>query len=141
MAKSKYSKATRQYLEDRADGRCEYCKASVVFIPHSFTVDHIIPPSIGGTDGLENLAYACFGCNRCKYNKTTAIDPFSHQEVPIFNPRTQDWESHFTWDSNYYRILGLTLIGRATVVALNLNRPELVRMRKELIAVNRHPPA
>jgi hypothetical protein len=140
MGKSKFSIETRRYLEERASGRCEYCQAPVVFIPHPFTIDHIIPLSAGGSDSLENLAYACYGCNRCKHDKTTAIDTFSQTLVPIFNPRTQDWGNHFTWDTTLTRMLGLTAIGRATVKALKLNRRELVRMRKELMEVNRHPP-
>jgi hypothetical protein len=140
MAKSKLSVEIRKTVENRARGRCEYCKASVVFAPHPFTIDHIIPSIAGGTDDLENLAYACYGCNRCKHDKTIAIDPFSQTETPIFNPRIQDWKSHFVWDTAFIKILGLTSVGRATIVVLQLNRPELVRMRKELIEVNRHPP-
>ena len=141
MARSKFSVETRCFLEDRAGKRCEYCKASVLFIPHSFTIDHIIPISLDGSDDLSNLAYACFVCNRNKHDKTTAVDPFSQSSVAIFNPRIQEWNSHFSWDSSFIRILGLTAVGRATIAALKLNRPELIRMRKELIAVNRHPPA
>lgn len=140
MAKSKLSVEIRKNIEERANGYCEYCRASVVFAPHSFTIDHIIPLIAGGTDEPNNLAYACYGCNRRKYDKTAAIDPFSQTESPIFNPRTQAWSNHFSWDPDFIRILGLTSTGRATIAALQLNRPELVRMRKELIEVNRHPP-
>ncbi|HMQ50071.1 MAG TPA: hypothetical protein PKA00_21755 [Saprospiraceae bacterium] len=37
-------------------------------------------------------------------------------------------------------MLGLTAVGRATIEALQLNRATLIRMRKELLEVNRHPP-
>lgn len=140
MAGAKYPPEIRQYLEDRAGGYCEYCKANVVFSPHPFTIDHIIPKSAGATDDLDNIAYACFGCNRCKHDKFTAIDPFSQTVVPIFNPRTEDWNDHFVWNADTTRLLGLTAIGRATIEKLKLNRPELVRMREALVAVNRHPP-
>ncbi|MEZ4931724.1 MAG: HNH endonuclease signature motif containing protein [Saprospiraceae bacterium] len=140
MAKSKFSDEKRAFIEDRAGGLCEYCKASVVFSPHRFTIDHIRPPMFGGTDELDNLAHSCFGCNRCKHDKIAAIDPFSQQEAPLFNPRIQIWKEHFVWHASFIHILGLTPTGRATVAALQLNRSQLVRMRKELIEVDRHPP-
>ena len=37
-------------------------------------------------------------------------------------------------------IVGLTSTGRATVVALNLNRPSLVKARQAWVAVGWHPP-
>jgi 5-methylcytosine-specific restriction endonuclease McrA len=98
MAKTKISSETRLLVEKRAGGRCEYCKASVLFMPHAFTIDHILPKKLGGTDDLSNLAYSCYGCNRSKYNKINAIDPFSQNETSIYNPRTQSWTDHFTWD-------------------------------------------
>ncbi|HLO84032.1 MAG TPA: HNH endonuclease [Nostocaceae cyanobacterium] len=36
---------------------------------------------------LDNLALACFHCNRQKSDKITAIDPESGLEFPLFNPR------------------------------------------------------
>ncbi|MCF8246429.1 MAG: HNH endonuclease [Saprospiraceae bacterium] len=141
MGKPKIPSGTRDLVEARANGKCEYCKAMVQFSPHPFTIDHIIPPSKEGTESPENLAYACFGCNRCKHDKTTAVDPFTQQEAKLFDPRNQNWNDHFIWDAiSFTKILGLTPTGRATVHALQLNRPALIRMRKELIEVNRHPP-
>jgi len=141
MGKTKISPETRDLVESRAGGKCEYCKALVHFSPHPFTIDHIIPLSKNGSEAFENIAYACFGCNRCKHDKTIAIDPFTQFEVQLFNPRTQNWHDHFTWDAvSSTKIMGLTPTGRATLHALQLNRPALIRMRKELIEVYRHPP-
>lgn len=141
MAKPKIPPETRIAVESRANGQCEYCKALVQFSPHPFTIDHIFPPLKGGDESFENLAYACFGCNRCKHDKIIAIDPFTQSEVQLFNPRIQNWQDHFTWDEvSFTKILGLTPTGRATVHALQLNRPALIRMRKEMMEVNRHPP-
>ena len=141
MGKPKIPTETRDLVESRANGKCEYCKAMVAFSPHAFTIDHIIPPSKGGTESFENLAYACFGCNRCKHDKTEAMDPFTQNEVQLFNPRIHKWSEHFIWNiTSTTKILGLTPTGRATVHAIQLNRPALIRMRKELIEVNRHPP-
>jgi hypothetical protein len=64
---------------------------------------------------------ACPLCNRYKSDKTTAIDPKTHQTVPLFNPRTQAWAEHFCWSVDGLRIIGLTPVGRATVTALHLS--------------------
>jgi hypothetical protein len=51
--------------------------------------------------------------------------------VPLFNPRKDRWTEHFRWDG--YRIIGVTLIGRPTVFALDLNhsRRLLIRQAEE----------
>lgn len=54
---------------------CEYCKSWDKFSPVFFTIDHIIPPLLGGTHDLQNLAYSCPLCNRLKWKKVNAIDP------------------------------------------------------------------
>jgi hypothetical protein len=38
-------------------------------------------------------------------------------------------------------VIGLTPIGRATIKALQLNREELVNLRRVLYAMGEHPPA
>jgi hypothetical protein len=60
--------------------------------------------------------------------------------VPLFNPRTQKWSDHFVWTDSGTRILGKTATGRATVIALRLNRPPLVDARRAWVAVGWHPP-
>ena len=51
----------------RRDGAiCHYCG---LFSPDG-QVDHIIPLSRGGTDALENLAWACADCNNSKGDRT-----------------------------------------------------------------------
>jgi hypothetical protein len=60
--------------------------------------------------------------------------------VRLFDPRREAWEDHFVWSPGADRILGLTPVGRATVLALNLNRPSLVRARRAWVAVGWHPP-
>jgi hypothetical protein len=63
-----------------------------------------------------------------------------NKAVPLYNPREQRWDEHFSWSEDYLRITGLTPIGRATVEALRLNREGLVNMRRILYAVGEHPP-
>ncbi|MBI4675381.1 MAG: hypothetical protein HY741_27365 [Chloroflexi bacterium] len=50
------------------------------------------------------------------------------------------WQDHFAWSMDSDRILGLTPVGRATVIALNLNRPSLVRARQLWARFGWHPP-
>ncbi|MEK7787389.1 MAG: HNH endonuclease [Chloroflexota bacterium] len=42
------------------------------FATQSFTVEHIKPRAAGGETTLDNLAWACFGCNGHKQARTHA---------------------------------------------------------------------
>ncbi len=99
-----------------------------------------MPVSRGGTSELDKLALSCSGCNGHKYNKTEALDPADGKIVPLFNPRRQKWQTHFGWSDDFTGIIGLTATGRATVEALQLNRPGLVNMRRLLYLIRQHPP-
>jgi hypothetical protein len=100
----------------------------------------VLPISQNGTTTLNNLALACFHCNRRKSNKTAVIDPVSELEVPLFNPRRDAWGNHFIWSPDTMMIIGLTPTGRATIVALELNRTWVVSFRAADHSVGRHPP-
>jgi hypothetical protein len=52
----------------------------------------------------------------------------------------QPWIEHFMWNDNGTQIPGLTPVGRATVVALQLNRPLLVGARRRWVLAGWHPP-
>lgn len=135
------SSPLRDSVERRARGRCEYCRSPAKYSPQPFSLDHVIPRGKGGPTSLDNLALACQGCNNHKYNKTHATDPFTRQRVELFHPRHQQWHDHFAWDEQFEYILGLTASGRATGEALQLNRAELVNLRKLLYAAGEHPPS
>jgi hypothetical protein len=70
----------------------------------------------------------------------TGIDPMSGERVALFDPNNQSWAEHFAWGESGKLIAGLTAVGRATVVQLQLNRPILVRARKQWIRAGWHPP-
>lgn len=89
---------------------------------------------------MENLAFACQGCNNRKYTNTEAIDPVTQAIVPLFHPRRNRWSDHFAWSDDAALILGLTPIGRATVEKLQLNRAGLVNLRRILVEAGEHPP-
>jgi hypothetical protein len=129
----------RRDVEQRAKGRCEYCQSPAKYSTQTFALEHIIPRSQGGNTSLDNLALACQGCNNHKYNKLKSGDPVTQQLVDLFHPRQQSWQEHFTWDERFELIIGLTATGRATVEALQLNRPELMNLRRLLYAAGEHP--
>ena len=131
---------TRQKVRQRANLLCEYCHTSEKWQYVQFTIDHIIPLDQGGTNALNNLALACFHCNRKKSNKTIAIDPKLNTEVSLFNPRLAQWKEHFIWSKDRLYIIGLTSVGRATIKLLELNRMRIIEIRGSDLIVGRHPP-
>jgi len=140
-SRNKIPATIQQQVRDRASYLCEYCHASEQWQYVKFTVDHILPVSLDGTDRLENLALACFHCNRRKTNRLTAVDPESEETVPLFNPRQHSWREHFVWSVDKLQVIGSTTIGRATIAALDLNRERIIRIRAADLEVGRHPPA
>ena len=137
---------TKRAVRERANYLCEYCHSSERLSASRFTIDHITPKSLGGSDELENLALACRRCNERRYNFVASIDPESQETVPIFNPRLQEWGEHFVWTDNGILIEGITPIGRATCIRLDLNDtryPEedsIRETRRFWIKTGLHPP-
>jgi hypothetical protein len=117
----------RREVVERAGNRCEYCllSAEVAFFPHE--VDHVIAEKHGGATDIDNLALACWRCNRHKGSDLTSFDPHTRQLSPLFNPRTQVWTEHFAHEGA--RIIGLTPEGRTTVNLLLLNNEERLNER------------
>jgi DNA-directed RNA polymerase subunit RPC12/RpoP len=105
-----------------------------------FEVDHIYPKALGGPTTLDNLALACPHCNGKKLTKIRGIDPLTGRHVALFNPRRQHWNQHFKWSDDFSKIIGKTLCGRATIEALQMNRPRIVRIRRLWRALGLHPP-
>ncbi|MBX7170565.1 MAG: HNH endonuclease [Pyrinomonadaceae bacterium] len=121
-------------VRKRAKYLCEYCHADEHWQFVEFTIDHILPISEGGKDSLENLALACFHCNRYKSNKRAISN------IQIFNPRQMVWNEHFIWSKDALRILPKTEIGQATIELLQFNRERVLQIRTDDLKVNRHPP-
>jgi hypothetical protein len=125
-------------VEARAGERCEYCRMHQALQGATFHVEHTLPSSRGGASDLANLAWACPACNLHKSNRVEAVDPESGAVVPLFNPRGNVWSDHFRWDG--YQVVGLTPVGRATVFALDLNRPRRLMIRKAEEVFGLFPP-
>jgi hypothetical protein len=113
--------ATREFVRQRANYRCEYCHSPEKICTTRFTLEHIVPKSLGGSDAPDNLALACRRCNERRYNFLAGFDPETKTVVPLFNPRQQAWSEHFIWSVNGQTIIGVTPIGRATCKRLDLN--------------------
>jgi hypothetical protein len=104
-------------------------------------IEHIVPLAQGGKTEEANLWLACPLCNRYKGSKTTAVDPQSGDETPLYNPRTQQWRQHFRWSEDGLRIVGTTATGRATVAALHLDDdPDALLVRSYWVVAGWHPP-
>jgi 5-methylcytosine-specific restriction endonuclease McrA len=141
MPDPRVTAALRRVVKTRAGDRCEYCRSSAEFATQSFTVEHIAPRDAGGETVLENLAWACFGCNGHKHTSTDGMDPETGERVPLFHPRRQEWSDHFAWSGDFTQIVGKTPTGRATTEVLHLNRTGVVNLRRVLVAGGLHPPA
>lgn len=137
MSLTYISAALREQVRQRAEQRCEYCLLAEeqAFLPHE--PDHIIAEKHGGATTFENLALACFDCNRFKGSDIASLDPMTGELTPLFNPRTQKWSDHFqTVDG---KILSLTSVGRVTAKLLKLNLPKRVEVREILVKIGRYP--
>jgi hypothetical protein len=134
------SSTLRGLIVERAGGACEYCLSQERFSPDSFSIEHIQPLARGGQDTIDNLAFACQGCNNRKYVSTTALDPATGKSVTLFQPRVDLWLEHFAWNEDCSVMIGLTPTGRATIAKLQLNRSGIVNLRKILFLLGLHPP-
>jgi hypothetical protein len=117
-------------VAERAGHRCEYCRAPEAVFNFPFEVEHLVPPGRGGSHDEENLALSCRSCNLFKTDAIDALDPQSGRRVPLFNPRRDAWEEHFRADLKTGILAGLTPMGRATLLLLQMNGATQVSARK-----------
>ena len=140
MSDDHTSAEIRERIRTQAGNRCGYCLSPQHLVYASLEIEHNIPKAKGGVDDEGNLCLACRLCNSFKATQTTALDPLTGDRVQIFNPRLQRWSEHFAWSNDGARIIGQTPIGRATVIALQLNNLIAVKVRREWVSVGWHPP-
>lgn len=131
----------RRRIDEADRRRCRYCLTVEENSGIRLTHDHITPVSKGGKTVFENVCLACSSCNELKGDATQVVDPLTGENVPIFNPRSQRWSDHFAWTADTTRVEGLTPVGRATVIALRMNRPIIVTARERWFRAGWHPPA
>ena len=124
--------ATKEFVRQRASGRCEYCLLRQEHCQLTHHVEHIIAKQHGGSDDANNLALACHRCNLRKGPNLTGIDPFTGEVAPLFQPRRDRWAEHLLIQDG--RIVGITPLGRATVQVLAMNGARRLELRAELLA-------
>ena len=133
---ARLSARARQQVRHRAGGQCEYCLVHEDDSYVTYQIDHILSRKHGGPNALSNLAFTCVLCNRYKGSDIAALDLATGEIVPLFHPRQQHWQEHFTLQGAV--IVPLSSTGRATVSLLRLNAPERVIERMELLAAARY---
>ena len=141
MSRGSIAESVRERVRVAAGEVCGYRLSSQRYILARLEIEHLVPLSQGGTDDETNLWLSCSLCNRYKGAQVTAVDPVTGVKVRLFNPRSDDWHEHFQWSSDGALIDGRTVIGRATVVALNLNNEIAVEVRRNWILAGLQPPS
>ena len=125
-------------VRERAKGVCEYCRLPQAAYRLSFQIDHIIAEQHRGKTQFANLCLACPRCNKNKGPNISGIGYKTRRLTPLFHPRRDRWEDHFTWQGS--RLRGLTPIGRVTIEVLGINQLDAVKVRRELKRERLSPP-
>ena len=119
----------RTRVRERAHNRCEYCQFPESYSEYSFHADHIRPRQHGGQTNEFNLAWACSYCNNHKGPNVAGI--LEGEIVGLYNPRKENWESHFKWAGPVLTALSPT--GTVTIDVLGINLPDAVASRQALL--------
>lgn len=122
----------------RAQECCEYCRVPQSGDPLPFQIDHIIARQHGGATVSDNLALACYSCNRHKGPNIAGFDASTQRTIPLFHPRRDTWADHFQWRGP--QLSGLTATGRVTVHVLAINLDFRIALRRALMQEGLFPP-
>jgi hypothetical protein len=140
MSRPHLSARLQAHVLADAGHRCGYCHSDERLTGMALSVEHLLPRALGGATVRENLWRSCRACNEQKGTQVHAADPETGEMVPLYNPRLQPWNAHFCWSRDGAQLMGRTATGRATIEALQLNRPVLVAARRRWVLVGWHPP-
>jgi hypothetical protein len=91
-----------------------------------------------GKDELANYALSCMPCNLAKWHYGSGIDPKTGKEERLFNPRKDNWRTHFHIVKAIH-IKRKTAIGRATENRLQFNQPRQLGARELWIELDAFP--
>ena len=128
------SEKTRQLVAERANFKCEYCRIHSNDMFLSFELDHIIPFKHGGTNDMENLAFACPHCNQHKGSDFATIS--GNEIVRLFNPRLDNWLDHFEIINS--EIISKSKVGEASIKIFRFNEPDILILRQILSETGRY---
>ncbi len=126
-------------VADRAEYRCEYCRAPELVFNFSFEVEHIFPRSLGGSSEADNIALACTSCNLHKASIVEGWDEIEERSAPLFNPRHDGWDIHFQYNSASSTVVGITATGRVTINCLKINSDYQRKARRHWAHLNLYP--
>jgi hypothetical protein len=132
------AKLRRQVLA-AARNKCAYCRSEERLMGVTFEIEHIVPRSKGGKNSIDNLCLSCPPCNHHKSKRVRAVDPVSGAEARLFHPLHDRWSQHFAWSDDGTTIRGLTNVGRTTIDALKMNRPQMIELRGYWLSTGQHP--
>ncbi len=132
------ARSLRKRIWDRARGRCQYCQLPQAGTTLPFEIDHIRARKHHGVTTINNTCLAYAYCNSAKGTNAAGYDPDTGVLVPLFNPRLDAWENHFTW--NGPMLLGTSPIARATIDVLRINDPVRIAHRRLLIIAGQFGP-
>jgi len=137
MSRTYVPAALRRAVLERADGHCEYCLYPQTFAFLAFEIEHVVAEKHGGATIADNLALACFYCNRFKGSDPGSFDPETGHLVPFYHPRRQRWADHFRVEGA--RIVPLTPEGRVTGAILHFNSADRIVERQQLLDAGAYP--
>jgi 5-methylcytosine-specific restriction endonuclease McrA len=123
----------REFVRQRANYCCEYCRMPREHDILPFQIDHIISLKHHGSSEATNLAFSCYNCNAHKGPNIAGIDANTKEVTRLFHPRIDQWNGHFLWDRA--DLTGRTAIGRTTIGVLSINLPERVELRRTLMSI------
>lgn len=126
------AESLRKLVAERANFCCEYCLLPCENSYFGFPIEHIVSLKHGGKTEADNLAYSCQICN---LNKGTDLGTFLDNPLNLirfFNPRIDHWPDHFEILSSGL-LRAKTEIGEATIKILDLNHPDSIIERLEMI--------
>lgn len=132
-----WPESVRSQIQSRAFDACEYCLLNQEDAGFPHEIDHVISRKHGGLNDLENLAFACYLCNRYKGSDIASVHRPTGKLVRLFHPRQDRWAEHFHIAGPV--IESLTDIGQTTVDLLRFNVAARVVERRLLQSLGRYP--
>lgn len=129
------SGALRDLVASRVNYACEYCRLPADRSFFGFHIDYIVSLKHGGETQADNLAYACAICNVNKGSDIATFLDDRRTAVRFYNPRIDTWNDHFAVEPTGL-LTAITAIGAGTSKVLNLNHPDSIIERRELIRLN-----
>lgn len=127
----------REQIRQRARDCCEYCQMpqACTQLPHE--VDHVRAVKHNGPTSLENLCWSCALCNGFKGSDIASYVPETDELTRLFNPRIDDWNSHFAWNNGM--LVPKSPMAAATISLLRINSDRRVSHRRLLIKCGLFP--